>query len=98
MLLAGDEVLRTQWGNNNAYCQDNAHRVVRLDIDRRTQDMLRFVRPMIAFRKRHPALRRKRFFTGRKEPGRRFPDISWHGEKLNEPPWFEPMLRCLPSP
>jgi glycogen operon protein len=42
---------------------------------------------MIAFRKRHACLRRKRFLRGVRQPGRHFPDVTWHGVKVNEPPW-----------
>ena len=89
MLLAGDEVFRSQWGNNNAYCQDNRIGWFDWALTEKHNGMFRFVSRMIAFRKRHPALRRTRFFSGKQEPGRRFPDIAWHGVKLNEPPWFD---------
>jgi glycogen operon protein len=64
MLLAGDEFLRTQGGNNNAWCQDNDTSWVNWDLAERNADFLRFVRELIWMRKRHPALRRRRFFTG----------------------------------
>jgi glycogen operon protein len=56
--------------------------------------MLRFVTKMIAFRKRHPCLMRKHFLTGKKkeEP---FPDVTWHGTKLNEPLWHDPGAQIL---
>jgi isoamylase len=64
MILAGDEFLRTQQGNNNAWCQDNEISWVDWDLVKRNSDFLRFTREMIHLRKRHPALRRKRFFRG----------------------------------
>jgi glycogen operon protein len=64
MILAGDEFLRTQRGNNNAWCQDNEISWVDWSLMKKNADFLRFVREMIHFRKRHPSLRRKRFFRG----------------------------------
>ena len=79
MILAGDEVLRSQGGNNNAYCQDNALSWFDWALTERNRDMLRFVRELIALRRRHPCLTANRFFTGAPVPGRGLPDISWHG-------------------
>ncbi|MEW6349687.1 MAG: glycogen debranching protein GlgX [Thermodesulfobacteriota bacterium] len=87
MLLSGDEVLRTQWGNNNAYCQDSRIGWFDWTLTESHRDMLRFVREMIAFRKRHACLRRSLWLTGVKEEGSRLPDVTWHGAKLNNPPW-----------
>ncbi len=87
MLLAGDEVLRTQKGNNNAWCQDNEISWFDWRLLEENLDIFRFTKKMIAFRKRHQCLRRKQFFTGKQEPGREFPDIVWHGKKLFEPEW-----------
>ncbi len=64
MILAGDEFLRTQKGNNNAWCQDNEISWVNWQLAEKNKDFLRFVRELIHLRKRHPALRRRRFFTG----------------------------------
>jgi glycogen operon protein len=64
MLLAGDEFLRTQKGNNNAWCQDNEISWVDWSLKEKNADFLRFVRELIQLRKRHPSLRRKRFFRG----------------------------------
>ena len=64
MLLAGDEFLRTQRGNNNAWCQDNALSWVNWRLADENAGFLRFTRELIALRKRHPALRRRRFFAG----------------------------------
>jgi len=64
MLLAGDEFLRTQKGNNNAWCQDNDISWVNWELAEQNKDFLRFVREMIWLRKRHPVLRRRRFFVG----------------------------------
>jgi isoamylase len=68
MILAGDEFLRTQGGNNNAWCQDNETSWVNWGLARERLDFLRFTREMIWLRRRHPALRRRRFFVGELRP------------------------------
>ncbi|MFP3585922.1 isoamylase [Paraburkholderia sp. SIMBA_055] len=95
MLLAGDEILRTQRGNNNAYCQDNELSWTDWRFSDDSLDMLRFVREMIALRKRHPSLRRRRFFTGGTEHGQTHPDVAWHGERLGAPAWGDPQARLV---
>ncbi|SAL24827.1 glycogen debranching enzyme GlgX [Caballeronia cordobensis] len=89
MLLAGDEILRSQRGNNNAYCQDNAVSWMDWRLSADAEDMLRFVGEMIALRKRHASLRRRRFLTGLAEGGQTHPDVAWHGERLHEPAWHD---------
>ncbi len=86
MMLAGDEFLRTQGGNNNAWCQDNTVSWVDWSLAGKNADFLRFVRELIALRKRHPALRRRHFFRGG--------DVVWHGTKPNRPD-FGPSGRVL---
>jgi glycogen operon protein len=95
MILAGDEVLRTQRGNNNCYCQDNELSWFDWTLTEKNREMLRFVREMIAFRKRHPCLMRDRFFTGRPANDSLLPDVAWHGVRLNDPPWSDPDARIL---
>ena len=95
MLLAGDEMLRTQKGNNNAWCQDNELGWIDWRLTEKNGDMVRFVRGMIALRKRHPSLQRRRFFAGHQAKGARFPDIQWHGDRLSVPPWTDPQARHL---
>jgi len=95
MLLAGDEVLRSQQGNNNAYCQDNALAWFDWELPEQNADMLRFVRELIAFRKRHPSLTTNRYFTGQAMPGRELADIAWHGAELDRPLWDDPHARVL---
>jgi len=85
MLQAGDEFLRTQLGNNNAWCQDNEVSWVNWDLAAQNADFLRFVREMIAFRKRHYSLRRRDFFHGRGPVGNVRPDITWHGTDPRNP-------------
>ena len=94
MLLAGDEFLRTQRGNNNAYCQDNEISWVNWDLAKRNADFLRFTREMIALRKRHPSLRRREFFRSADPKGPFEPEILWHGIKPNAPD-FGPFSRSI---
>ena len=68
MILAGDEFLRTQRGNNNAWCQDNDISWVDWTLADQHAEFLRFVRELIHLRKRHPALRRRRFLAGEFRP------------------------------
>jgi glycogen operon protein len=95
MMLSGDEVLRSQRGNNNGYCQDNDMSWFDWRSPNAEPDMLRFVRELIALRKRHPSLRRRRFLTGSPSPGQTLPDVVWHGEHLNTPDWRDPGARLL---
>lgn len=79
MILAGDEFLRTQKGNNNAWCQDNEISWLNWSLADKHQDFLRFVREVIWLRRRHPALRRSGFFQGAIRDGSGRHDIQWHG-------------------
>jgi glycogen operon protein len=94
MLTAGDEVRRTQKGNNNAYCQDNEISWFDWSLVRKNRALFRFWKLMIDFRKRHPALHRPRFFTGQTNE-RGLADISWHGCELGKPGWNDPEARAL---
>ena len=89
MVLAGDEFGRTQQGNNNAYCQDNVVSWVDWTLADRNSDLLRFFRMIVALRKRHPVFRRSTFLTGEKNDKEDWPDISWHGKKVDKPDWAE---------
>lgn len=94
MFLAGDEVRNTQYGNNNAYCQDNEVSWFDWSKPEEHADLLRFWRHIIDFRKRHPAVRQNSFFTG--DVNRRgLKDVTWHGTKLNCPGWDDPYARAL---
>jgi len=95
MLLAGDEVLRTQGGNNNAWCQNNDVAWFDWTLVEQNADMRRFAAEMIALRKRHRTLQRRRFLTGRRTGGSGQPDITWHGTALDEPQWEAPDCRTL---
>ena len=95
MLLAGDEVLRSQSGNNNAWCQDNPLGWFDWSLLDKNAEMLRFVRGLIALRRRHGSLRRRRFLLGRPRNGSSLPDIAWHGMRLNKPAWDDPKASTL---
>jgi isoamylase len=94
MLLAGDEVRRTQRGNNNAYCQDNPISWFDWTLVEKHRDLLRFFKSMIEFRKRHAALRRGWFFDGNRNE-RGLADATWHGTKLGSPGWSDPSAKAL---
>ncbi|HHD57131.1 MAG TPA: glycogen debranching enzyme, partial [Desulfobulbaceae bacterium] len=95
MLLAGDEVLRSQKGNNNCYCQDNSLSWFDWSLPEKNQEMFRFTREMIRLRKRHPALTRSHYLTGKVTPLSGMPDICWHGKKLHKPQWNGPESQVL---
>ena len=79
MICGGDEVMRTQGGNNNAYCQDNEISWTNWDLDESQQEMLAFVSKMIHLRLSHPVLHRRRFFSGRTpgDPVDKIPQAEW---------------------
>jgi len=85
MILAGDERLRTQRGNNNAYCQDNDLSWLDWTPSQAADDMFRFTRLAIELRKRHVSLRRRHFIAPPK-PGS-VPELQWYGAGGSEPDW-----------
>jgi isoamylase len=94
MFLMGDEVRRTQGGNNNAYCQDNPIGWFDWSLVDKNAGLLRFWQHMVEFRRRHPSIHRARFLTGERNR-RGLPDIEWHGCELGQPGWNEPQARAL---
>jgi glycogen operon protein len=97
MIVAGDEVRRTQKGNNNAYCQDNEISWFDWRLVEKNRGLLRFWKMLIAARGQFPHFRTGRvgrFFTGEKNE-RGLPDIAWHGTQLNKAGWNDPNARCL---
>lgn len=90
MLTMGDECARTQLGNNNAYCHDEDWNWLNWNPSPEGDEILRFTKFMIAFRKAHPALRQCEFLTGRDQVGSGYPDISWHGVLPWRPDWSPP--------
>ncbi|WP_019868328.1 glycogen debranching protein GlgX [Methylovulum miyakonense] len=96
MLLAGDEFLNSQHGNNNGYCQDNELSWLNWDLARQNADQVHFVQQMIALRKRHPSLMRRQFLTGKVTGERMLPDIIWHFSNADEVAcWDDPEARVL---
>ncbi|MGQ0752363.1 MAG: glycogen debranching protein, partial [Betaproteobacteria bacterium] len=87
MLLGGDEFRRTQRGNNNAYCQDNETTWYDWSSLERHQDIYRFTRGMIAFRRAHPVLSEERFYTDA--------DIRWFDPELRVPNWADRRAKRL---
>jgi isoamylase len=90
MILAGDEVLRTQRGNNNAYCQDNATNWFDWRLVERNAEMLRFVQALNAFRRRQPNVRRGAFLTGKSAQPGVLPDVSWFNPDGTPVNWATP--------
>ncbi len=98
MISGGDELSRTQRGNNNAYCQDNEISWYDWQLDERRRDFLEFVRYMVKLRREHPVLRRRRFFQGRPIRGSGVKDIAWFepsGKEMDDRAWHNPAARCL---
>jgi isoamylase len=96
MLLAGDEIGRTQGGNNNAYCQDNE--ISWLDWANADGELLQFTRGLIALRRDHPNFRRRRWFHGRAIHGSGVTDIAWFapdGTPMSEDHWAERDAKAL---
>jgi isoamylase len=97
MIVAGDEIRRTQKGNNNAYCQDNEVSWFDWRLVEKNRSLLRFWKMLIAARAQFPHFRAGRlgqFFRGELNE-RGLPDIAWHGTQLNNPGWNDPNARCL---
>ena len=98
MLLAGDELGRTQLGNNNAYCQDNEISWLDWTPEEIDHQTLAFVRQLLALRRQHPVFRRRKFFQGRKIKGAEIKDIIWYrpdGREMTDEEWTQNFARCL---
>ena len=90
MLCGGDEIGRTQNGNNNAYCQDNKISWFDWNLDHAQLELLAFVRSLITLRNKQPVLRRRRFFQGRHIRGSEVKDLSWFrpdGKEMTDEDW-----------
>jgi glycogen operon protein len=87
MILAGDEMANTQWGNNNAYCQDNEISWIDWSLLEKNRELFNFFSKMIAFRRKHPVLRSSCHFKNRDYKGSGFADITWHGQKAWNANW-----------
>ncbi len=88
MLLMGDEIGRTQQGNNNTYCQDNSLNWMDWALHETNGDLFRFCQGLIAFRLRHPVLRRRVHVGVLSEFGDGI-GVSWHGTQINRPDWSD---------
>ena len=98
MLCSGDEIGRTQGGNNNAYCQDNEISWVDWTLSKPQQALLTFTRGLIALRQKHPVFRRRRFFQGRRIRGTEVKDLYWlrpDGKEMTDEDWTQGYVRCL---
>ena len=98
MLCSGDEIGRTQGGNNNAYCQDNEISWVDWTLSKPQQALLTFTRGLIALRQKHPVFRRRRFFQGRRIRGMEVKDLYWlrpDGKEMTDEDWAQGYVRCL---
>jgi len=98
MLLSGDELGRTQHGNNNAYCQDNEISYVDWDRAREFDHVTDFVVRLSALRREHPVFRRRRFFQGRQLRGSHLEDIAWlqpSGEPMTDEDWDNGYAKSL---
>lgn len=87
MILMGDEVARTQLGNNNNYCHDTELNWLDWRLLDSHRDLFRFTRNCIRFRHSHPVLRGREHMRNRDYMGSGFPDLSWHGTQPWTPDW-----------
>jgi isoamylase len=97
MLLGGDEISRTQKGNNNPYCQDDEISWFDWKLGDIEKELVNFTRTLISFRKEHPVFRRKKFFQGRKLFGAS-KDIVWlqpSGREMTEQVWNEAKIHSI---
>jgi glycogen operon protein len=98
MISGGDEIGRTQHGNNNAYCQDNETSWTRWDLSADQRDFLDFSRRLIGIWKKNPVLRRRKFLQGRRIRGADVTDISWldaSGGEMTDEMWNAPDVRAV---
>lgn len=100
MLLAGDELGHSQGGNNNTYCQDNETTWLNWTAgkQKRSRQLLEFVRQVLAIYREQPVFHRRRFFSGRAIGGDQAADIAWvtpQGSEMNDEQWHAPHVRCF---
>ena len=90
MILGGDEIARTQQGNNNGWCQDNELSWFDWDRDERSERQLEFAKRLIALRRAHPVLHRRDFLSGEDRAGSGLPDAWWFrldGRRMTQHDW-----------
>jgi isoamylase len=98
MLLGGDEIGRSQLGNNNAYCQDNEISWFDWSLRDENLTLLGFTRRLMDFRSRHPVFRRRKWFQGRGVFGSRVSDIGWFnpdGKEMTNEQWNDGLAKCM---
>ncbi len=98
MLVAGDELHRTQQGNNNAYCQDNELNWIDWDLDEEALEVLEVTRRLVTLRRDHPVFRRRKFFQGRPIHGSDLADIGWFGpdgQEMDQEQWHSAKLVAI---
>jgi glycogen operon protein len=98
MICGGDEIGRTQRGNNNAYCQDNEISWYDWDLDDERKALLEFTKKLVGIRRDHPALHRAKFFKGRRIRGTDVRDIMWYrhdGREMTDQDWSNPVTASL---
>jgi glycogen operon protein len=98
MLAHGDELGRTQRGNNNAYAQDNEITWVDWNLDACQKALVEFTRKLIAIRQAHPVLRRRHFFKGAVVDGSTQKDVTWirpDGKEMGDEDWRDQSVRVL---
>ncbi len=98
MLSSGDEIGKTQHGNNNAYAQDNATSWLDWELGDERRKLFAFAAELVAFRRRHPVFRRHRFLTGERVGGSALKDIAWfhpEGREMTEAEWKKPRAATL---
>ncbi|MDB9361922.1 glycogen debranching protein GlgX [Nodularia spumigena CS-588/02] len=98
MLVMGDEMGRSQGGNNNAYCQDNQVSWLDWDLPEENEALLDFTRQLIDFRRKHPVFRRRKWFQGRAIHGSGVHDIGWFnpdGQQMTEQQWNEGFTKAI---
>ncbi len=98
MITAGDEIGRTQNGNNNAYCQDNQISWIDWNINTQSRELLQFTRFLLKFFHDHPILQRRRFFNGRNTRQMGIKDLTWlhpEGREMTDADWSNPQVQCL---
>ena len=98
MMVAGDEFGRTQGGNNNAYCQDNATSWLNWELRDKGKHLVEFVRQLTRLRLRFPILRRSRFYTGAYNEALGVKDLTWinaNGREMEDEHWGDSNMKCF---
>ena len=98
MICGGDEMGRTQGGNNNAYCQDNEVSWISWELSEHDRSLLEFTRRVAKLRREHPNFRRRKFFRGREIRGSDVKDAAWYrpdGNEMTDQEWNAGFVRCF---